>query len=338
MPGGRSGKIAVFLEWILVPLSYVYAAGVKLVWFGYSSGIRRVHASPIPIISVGNITLGGTGKTPTVMLIAEILTSFGKKPAVLTRGYGRDECRMLKDELVRVPVYTGQDRLKSAFTAFSDGRDVAVLDDGFQHRRIKRDMNILLVDARNIFGSGRMVPAGNLREPVSAALRADLALLTKTDGLSSERIDEIRRYIDKICPGKPVAMSRHDPVSFKDVAGALFDLDAVKGREVAIVCGIADPHYFEHVLISLKADIKKNFFYRDHHKYRQTDIDKISKECADAGISTIVTTAKDLVKMKDLDMSAIDDKILVLNVRIRITEGKESLIAGLNSVFERTGP
>ncbi|MFA6635947.1 MAG: tetraacyldisaccharide 4'-kinase [Candidatus Omnitrophota bacterium] len=325
------------MERILVLLSFVYAAGVKLVWLGYDSGIRKVHAAPIPVISVGNITLGGTGKTPMVMLIAGLLTSFGKKPAVLTRGYGRDECRMLKDELAEVPVYTGQDRLKSAFMAFSDGRDVAVLDDGFQHRRIRRDLNILLVDARNIFGSGRMVPAGNLREPVSAASRADLAVLTKTDGLSSERIEEVRRYVSRICSGKPVAVSRHEPVSFKDAEGAFYDIDAVKGREIAVVCGIADPYYFEHILISLKADIKKSFFYRDHHKYRQTDIDRISEECAAMGICTIVTTAKDLVKMKDLDMSSIDDKILVLNVKIRITEGKETLIAGLNSVFERTG-
>lgn len=335
MSGTRRGPGEVFVSWILRILSLLYSVGVKIVGLAYTSGIRRVHKAPLPVVSVGNLTLGGTGKTPMVIFLAEHFLETGEKPAILTRGYGNDESRMLLEELPEVPVYAGQDRLKSAVRSFGDGREVAILDDGFQHRRIDRDLNILLLDGRNLLGSGLIFPAGPLREPVGSARRADIVVITKTDGFTKEKLEKVREYAKKIAPGKPMAIARHAPVSLRRTSGCSFGLETLKFQDICVVSGIADPAYFEDVLKGLSAVIMKKYSYPDHHAYTQKDLDFIAEDCAGLGIRTIVTTAKDLVKMRDLDMTAIDDKVLVLEVKIEITEGKELLLAGLDSIFSR---
>ncbi len=337
MSGSKRGAVAVLLSGVFRMLSVIYAAGVRMVWFGYNSGIRRVHIPPVAVVSVGNLTLGGTGKTPMVVCAVEHFLSLGRKPAVLTRGYGNDECRMLAEALPEVPVYKGQDRYKNALRASRDGRDVVILDDGFQHRRIGRDLNILLVDGRNLFGNGLIFPGGMLREPVSAAGRADIVVVTKTDGVTGEKLKEIKNYIGKIAPGKPVAISRHEPVSFSDVKGTFYGLETLKGRDICAVSGIADPSYFEDVLKEIGCGIVKKYYFPDHYGYEQKNLTEIAKACSSAGIRTIVTTAKDFVKMRDLDISGMSDKVLVLNVKMKITEGKEQLSARFDSVFSRCG-
>lgn len=317
-------------------LSRLYALGVYLVRAGYRSGIRRVHKAPIAVVSVGNLTLGGTGKTPMTIFIADHFTASKRKPAVLTRGYGNDECRMLADELPEVPVYKGQDRVKNVLKAARDGRDVAILDDGFQHRRLARDLNILLVDARAPFGNGFIFPAGALREPHDALRRADMVVITKVDGFTPEEIRSIKERVAAESGEKPVMLSRHLPVSFRDLTGSSYGLDVVEGRKVCLVCGIADPLYLDSIMARMGCVVEKKFFYPDHYKYRQEDLDEISRYRASSGIDNIVTTRKDLVKMRDLDMSGIEDISLALNIQIDITEGKESLIAGLDSVFRDT--
>lgn len=337
MTGSRHGFMAVLTGFVLKMLSYVYSFGIRVIELAYICGIRKVYAAPLLVVSVGNLTLGGTGKTPVVVLISDHYKERGKKPAVLTRGYGNDESRMLAGELNGVPVYTGQDRLKSALLAAKDKRDIAILDDGFQHRRLRRDLNILLIDGRNLFGNGFIFPRGVLREPIGSAERADLIIVTKTNNLSEDRIREIKEYAVMVSGNKPVVIAKHSPVSFTDNGGSILGLDEIRGREIFAVSGIADPVYFDDILTGLGAKIKKRFFYQDHHKYTQSDIDRISAEGKSLGIDLIVTTAKDLVKIKDLDISGISNKLLVLNIRIEITEGKENLIAGLDSVFGRNG-
>jgi tetraacyldisaccharide 4'-kinase len=337
MSGSARGVAASFTAAVLRVFSVVYAAGVKLVWFGYSSGLRKVYSAPIPVVSVGNLTLGGTGKTPMVIFTANYFLSLGKKTAVITRGYGNDECRMLEEELPQALVYRGQDRVKSAFSASEDGCDAAILDDGFQHRRIKRDLNILLVDGRNLFGNGRIFPAGMLREPVKAAGRADVMVITKADGIGQRTLNEIKEYLACVAPGVPLAVSRHEPISFTDVDGRVYGIDSVKNLEIFAVSGIADPEYFESMLKHFGGKITEKRFYQDHHKYSQRDLDDIAAICERRKIEALVTTGKDLVKMKDLDMSRIRDRVRILNVRMNIVEGKDLLIAGLNSVVSCSG-
>ncbi|HPN72516.1 MAG TPA: tetraacyldisaccharide 4'-kinase [Candidatus Omnitrophota bacterium] len=337
MRGKRRGPADSLVSAVLRAASIPYAAGVGMVDLAYRLGIRKIDRPPMPVVSVGNLTLGGTGKTPMVVLVAEHFRMSGRKPAILTRGYGNDECRMFADEAPFVPVYRGQNRLKSAEKAFADGRDVAVLDDGFQHRKIARDLDLLLLDGIQLLGRGLMFPAGVMREPSSAAMRSDMVVLTKTDSLGKERIAEALAFAGRIAPGKPIVLARHVPVSFTDSSGRSLELGTLRQKDVCVVSGIVDPDYFERTIRDIGATVRKRFFYPDHHQYTKKDMDSIERECSGDGITTIVTTAKDFVKMRDLDVPGTLAKVLVLKVKMEITEGKESFFAGLDSVFGHTG-
>ncbi len=335
MKDERRGFPHVIVKGLLRVLSLVYAGAVKAVDLGYRSGLRRVHEVGVPVVSVGNITLGGTGKTPFTIFLADYFLTAGKKPAVLIRGYGRDECGMLRDELPDVPVFVGQDRVAGARRAASGGRDVLILDDAFQHRRIGRDLNILLLDSVSLFGNGCLFPRGILREPVSSLKRADIFALTKTDRVSARRRKDIIRQLAEADPGKPVILTRHRPSFLTDVTGAAYSADSLHGKKVMLVSGIADPDHFAFLVEETGAEIVSRCDYADHHRYRQADIDSICAECAEKEAEAIVVTAKDHVKIKDLDTSRMEDKLFILNIVIDIVEGKEHLIAGLSGIDSR---
>lgn len=329
----RDGLADRPLKLFLWLMSLVYGMAVALVDIFYRKGIRRVYKVPVPVISVGNLTLGGTGKTPFTIFIADHLVSTGRNPAILMRGYGGDEDRMIRDEVPDIPVYADQNRVKSARRAARERRDSVILDDGFQHRRIARDLDILLIDGVNIFGNGCLLPRGVLREKVKAVSRADILVITKVDRIGEERRAGILRLIRELAPGKPVVMSRHRPISLTDVNGATFSPDSISSGDVCLLSGIADPDYLSFLVRGLGADIKARFDYGDHNGYTQRQINAVVRECEHRRINTVITTKKDFVKIRELDISAIEDKIMILNVVIEVLQGKEFLFAGLDSVF-----
>ncbi|MFC1644216.1 tetraacyldisaccharide 4'-kinase, partial [Candidatus Omnitrophota bacterium] len=248
------------------------------------------------------------------------------------RNYGADENRMLRDELPDVPVFTGQDRVRSARLAVESGSDVLILDDAFQHRRIARDLNILMLDSVSLFGNGFLFPRGLLREPVSSMKRADIFVLTKTDRIGPQRRESIVRELGRLAPGKPVVQTRHRPLFLTDVTGAAYPAESLSGKKVCLASGIVDPGYFAFLMERAGAVIAARCDYTDHHRYRQLDIDTISAECARKNAEAVIFTKKDYVKIRELDTSRIEDKLFVLNVAIDITQGKENLVAGLNSI------
>jgi tetraacyldisaccharide 4'-kinase len=333
MKNNRGGMFAAIVKGVLRALSWLYAAAIKIVDYGYTSGIRRVHKVSVPVVSVGNISLGGTGKTPFTLFLANYFSDNGKKPAVLIRGYGDDEKRMLCDELPDVPVFVGQDRVSSATAAVKEGRDVILLDDGFQHRRISRDLNILMLDADSLLGGGSLFPRGILREPLSSLKRADALVLSKVDRLDTKGKEEALRKIKALAPGKPVITARHKPVFLKDVTGAVYSAESLNGQGVCLVSGIADPDYFEFEVKKLGADIAKRLDYADHHNYSQKDIDRIHAAAGGGNIKKIITTKKDYVKMQRLDLSRMEEKLFILDTEMEIVEGKEALVGRLNSVI-----
>ena len=337
MKDERGGFADITVKGLLRFLSWIYAAAIKLIDWTYRSGIRREYRMDVPVVSVGNITLGGTGKTPFTIFLADYFSAAEKRSAVLIRGYGRDESRMMKDELPEESVFVGQDRVRNARRAARSGWDVLILDDGFQHRRIGRDLNILMLDSVSPFGNGFLFPRGILREPVSSLKRADIFVLTKTDRIDTERRKDIVRELEKAAPGTPVVLTRHRPSFLTDVTGAAYPADSISGKRVCLVSGIMDPGYFAFLTEEKGAIIVSRRDYPDHYRYRQTDIDSIRAECADKGIERIVVTKKDHVKIKELDTSGIEDKLFVLNVVIDIVEGKERFIAGLSSVNSGQG-
>ncbi|MFH1305069.1 MAG: tetraacyldisaccharide 4'-kinase [Candidatus Omnitrophota bacterium] len=329
----RVGFPHVMVKAVLRFLSWIYAQAVRVVALGYKTGLRRRYRVGAPVVSVGNITLGGTGKTPFVMFIADYFLARERKPAVLIRGYGGDENRMLASELPEVPVFVGQDRVKEARGAVRAARDVLVLDDGFQHRRIERDLDILLLDAFSPFGNGCLFPRGVLREPISSVRRANIFVLTKTDRINTADRENIIRRLAVLAPGKPVVLSRHKPSFLSDITGAVYAIDTLRHKRVLLFSGIADPDYFAFLIEKQGAVIVSRHDHDDHHRYSDHDIGVIRARCAREKAEIIITTAKDYVKVRDLDLSGIEEKIFVMNIVIDIVEGKENLVAGLNSVI-----
>lgn len=332
MKDERNDVFDTIVKGVLRLLSWVYTLAVKIVDFSYKSGLRREHKAGAIVISVGNITLGGTGKTPFTIFLADHFQAMGINCAILTRGYGNDENKMIKDELPDISVFVGQDRVTSAQLAVSEGKDVLILDDGFQHRRIARDLNILMLDSTKMFGNRFLLPRGTLREPIRSLKRADFFMLSKTDRINEEQKEEIMRQLNTTFPGKPVVSTRHKPSFLTDVTGSAHSIDSLCGKKVMLLSGIADPDYFAFLVEQTGAAIISRLDYPDHHCYRQMDIGKVYAKCATENIEAIIVTKKDHVKLKELDISSIEDKVFVMNIIVDIVRGKERLVARLNSI------
>jgi len=277
MKDERDDTVDRVVKVLLRGASWAYGLGVRFVDWQYSSGVRKVHKAAAKVVSVGNLTVGGTGKTPFTIFLADHFQKENRKPAVLIRGYGDDEHRMLEDELPDVPVMVGQDRVKNADTAVSKGADVIVLDDGFQHRRIRRDLDVLLVDSVSPTGNGYLLPRGVLREPVSSIRRAGAIVLTKADSLADKDKDHLLRQMKHLAPGVPVALTRHKPVFYTDVTGTVYDLEHLKGKRVCLISGIADPDYFARTVSISGCSIGERLDFSDHHRYTQHDVERIRK-------------------------------------------------------------
>ncbi|MBD3425765.1 MAG: tetraacyldisaccharide 4'-kinase [Candidatus Omnitrophica bacterium] len=331
MKDEKKGPLHGFVKAVLFALSLVYRLAVGVVDLAYRSGLRRRHRAGVPVISVGNITLGGTGKTPLTIFLADHLVSSGRKPAVLTRGYGNDESKMLRDVLAEVPVFVGQDRVRSARWAAAQERDVLILDDGYQHRRLARDLNLLLLDSASPFGNGHLVPRGTLREPASSVKRADMVILTKVDRTSPERISAAKERIGELAPGMPIISTRHRPACLLDVTGAAYSPGSISGQKIMLISGIVDPDYLAYLLERLGGRIAGRLDYPDHYRYTWRDVEKIRRQCDICGAEKIITTKKDYVKIRMLDISQIEEKLFVLDIAVDVVEGKEELFAGLDS-------
>jgi tetraacyldisaccharide 4'-kinase len=248
--GQRRDLIALAVGVPLLAASFVYGLAVRLLVAGYSSGIlRRKHLS-VPVISVGNLTLGGVGKTPMVICIARLLKARGLRPVVLTRGYMpsghrayvSDEAQILEQALDGVAIVIDPDRYQGGLKAIDLYRPNAIiLDDGFQHWRLFRSLDIVLVDAVNPFGSKRLLPAGILREPLSSLRRADLLVVTRADQADME---ELKKDLQRINPRVPVIEATHRPTGLLNImTGNLAQL-AKLNRPVVAFCGFGNPASF----------------------------------------------------------------------------------------------
>lgn len=311
--GERRGWKELILLALLRILSHPYAFILVLRAMCYRLGLLRSHRLPCPVISVGNITLGGTGKTPATALIASYLIGRGRRVAVLSRGYGgsaEGELRIVSDGKVvllgpeeagdepyllarKVPglmVVIGADRYQAGLLALKELKpDVFILDDGFQHLRLKRDLNLLLLDCTRPYGNGRVLPAGFLREPKSALKRADLFLFTRC-GEGSAPVSPV--------PGTPACRSSHRLGGFRPMQGGeLRPFSGLKGMRAMAFAGIADPGSFFDTLEKEGVTLVTTLAFSDHICY---GVDEIAAICRlkDASRSTcLLTTEKDAVKL-----------------------------------------
>ncbi|HTY45794.1 MAG TPA: tetraacyldisaccharide 4'-kinase [Patescibacteria group bacterium] len=304
------GPVAGLLKVFLLFLSFLYGA---IVWLLVAWSRLRTRRLPCKVISVGNITVGGTGKTTLVQYLAGYLQGQGHKVAILSRGYKRcrnrrhqaEDCATLGDEpfmlrmnLRDVPVVVGADRIRSGLLAVSEyAADTVILDDGFQQWRLAKDLEVATIDAQAPFGNTHLLPRGILRQPLSDLRRADVFVLTKTD-LAGDTAALVRQ-LRLINPGALVVLSRHAPIALRRLCGAddPVPLETLRAKAVACVCGIADPDSFEKLVLGLGARIGLSLRFPDHYAYRACDIERIMRQAQEKGIDTVVTTEKDAVRL-----------------------------------------
>jgi tetraacyldisaccharide 4'-kinase len=327
---------------LLRMLSWGYRCGVAFRNKLFDFGLKQSHASPVPVISVGNLTTGGTGKTPVVVMLVRLLKEAGHRPGIISRGYrelaegGNDEARVLELLCPGTPHVQNRDRVLAArqvarnSDTAHDGCTVIIADDAFQHRRLKRDLDIVLVDALNPFGHDALLPRGLLREPVSELRRADVVILTRAD-----LVDEASRAaIWKVVDANNRAAAR---VELSFAPAGLVDKDglqhAVGNAGVLAFCGIGNPEGFRKTLAAAEISIQELIAFPDHHHYDETDLRKLTKSAVNSEARVLVTTLKDLVKIEAAWLGSIP--LLALNIESQIACGKDALVDAISKATQR---
>ena len=310
----------------LAPLGGLYGVVMRARRALYRSGRLHVHELGVPVISVGNLTMGGTGKTPLVEWIANELGQMGRRVCILTRGYGRrssgtriivsngneiladanragDEPLLLAERLKGLAaVICDADRVSAATWAVEHFHsDVFVLDDGFQHLRVARDLNILTIDATNPWGNGKLLPAGILREPLAELTRAECIVITRAD--DPDLTAQLQREIAAQSKDCPVFCSWMRLIGLRPIqkeVRSLVTAEEIKASPVAAFCGIGNPESFFSLLRRGGYQLSHTEVFRDHHIYTQGDIDRVVRESVTRGAQVLLTTAKDEVKLRSL--------------------------------------
>ncbi len=287
-----------FIAWLLAPF---YRGGLFISQKSYTSFPFRIRKVKAHVISVGNITWGGTGKTPLVIRLARLLTSRGKKVAVLTRGYGKDEVAELKNKLMNVAVLVGRDRIQMAKQAIEKYKaEILILDDGFQHIRLHRDIDVVTINATSPFGPGGLIPLGTLREPAHHLKRADIFILTKSD-IALGSLKEIRKKILSIKPNAVIFEAIHKPSELIDIhKRKSVTLSELKGKKIATLSGVGDPSSFEKMVEREGAQVLFSGRFEDHHVYTELEMIDFTKKCDEVGVKIIVTTEKDFYRLNDV--------------------------------------
>src|SRR5262245_5119025 len=260
--GRRRGVTAALMRWVLRAAEGPYTFAVRRRSRQFDSGQREIHRAGVPVVSVGNLTLGGTGKTPMVKWLARWFASRGLRVAIVSRGYGaaegqqNDEAMELHQALPDVPHLQNPNRVVAAARAVDEFRSqIIVLDDGFQHRRLARDLDIVLLDALEPFGFDRVFPRGTLREPLAGLARAQVVCLSRANLIDADDRTDIRRRVAGLAPQAAWCELIHAPSALVDSSGASQPLESLAGRRVAAFCGIGNPSGFRRTLESTGCQI-----------------------------------------------------------------------------------
>jgi tetraacyldisaccharide 4'-kinase len=308
-----------------LPYEWVVRARNRL----FETGWLACKRAAVPVISVGNLTVGGTGKTPCVEYIAKLLSREGYRVVILSRGFGRsgprnDEASVLEENLPGMPHLQGADRVELAMVAVNElSADVLILDDGFQHRRLMRDLDLVLIDCSSPWGLGKLLPRGLLREPPTSLDRADIIVLTRCDQVDKSMLDRIREQVAQLTRNKPVVQTVHGPMDLISNSGSVVGVNNLAGRPIAAFCGIGNPQAFRRTLTDLGAVVKTWQVFPDHQNYTSRDLDWlhgwVTRQCSEC---RIVTTQKDLVKLRDKQLG--NRPLWALRIGLRVIAGKEA--------------
>lgn len=326
--GGRMGRAARVL---LAPLGRVYGHFALRRRRAYAEGRRAVYRASVPVVSVGNLVAGGVGKTPFVLQLVRWATDAGARPAVLLRGYGArrpdeaDEPAMIRAACPGVAVYVDPDRVASSKRAVEDGCDLLILDDGFQHGRLARDVDFVLVDATCPWGGGRCFPAGLLREPWSALASATAVVLTRADQAGPEAVADIRARLRADFPALPITTASHAPARWTDLDGRPLGggLGALRGCRVVAACGIGQPEAFRRTLLDAGATVTRLFPFPDHHAYTRREVQALRLAAA-TDAARLAFTEKDAVKVRQWVEAPDRGAVGVLGVDFAVVDEEET--------------
>jgi len=346
--GGESRSL--FFKSFLFAISIGYGGLVKLRENLYKKGFLQSKRLPCTVISIGNITVGGSGKTPMTIYMAELIKHLGYGVAIISRGYkgqaekiggvvcdGRmicmgpdeagDEPFMISERLKTVPVIVGQNRFKAGILAIKEFKpDVLLLDDAFQHLKLNRDIDLVLLDSKKPFGNTYLFPRGTLRETASALLRGDAVIFTRSGVGKLAALDQIKRIV----PKKPIFHSFHTPYIAKIIKGnslqspdklnisSMYDFDIFKKKRVFAFSGIASNDDFRRTIESFRCELENFLGFPDHHPYSNRELDEIVKSAMDLSAEFIFTTEKDYVRIAHKIKWPID--LVVIGIEISFGE------------------
>jgi tetraacyldisaccharide 4'-kinase len=313
------GKRARAARAMLAPAETLYGAVIGVRGKLYDWGIFRAAEFSVPVLSVGNLSVGGTGKTPVAAWLARRFLERGAAPAIVLRGYGGDETIVHERLNEGIPVIEQADRVRGIREAIAQGVDVVVLDDAFQHRRARRDADILLVSADAWRGKPRLLPAGPWREPLRAARRATLVIITRKTADRSV-VEDVKRALANAAPRVPVAIAHLAPGDLRSTAtGQTLPLHALQGADLTAIAAIAQPESFFKQLTELGAVVRP-FSFPDHHAFTPADARDLAAEGGNSDF--VVCTLKDAVKLESL-WPAEAGSLWYVSQRLRIEDGQE---------------
>ena len=336
------------LRGVLVAAAGVYRGALVARQACYGTGLFSSGRLPVPVISIGNLTLGGSGKTPLTALVAAILCDLGAHPAVVSRGYGRrtrgvhvvadrdgvrldakeagDEPRLLGEQLPGLPVVVGESRYEAGRVAIERcGADVLVLDDGFQHRTLAKDLEILAVEGREPWGNGRLFPRGGLREPLSALRRAHLVVVTNPAGTGVAQ--QVEWSLRREGSHAAVLSGAYRAEALREGDKRPQSPGMLSGRRVLALAGLAAPAGFVATLTSLGATVVELLAFPDHHSYRATDLERVRLSAQRSDAEWVVTTEKDWVRLREAP--ALGWPLRVLSVRLDMGADQPALVETL---------
>ncbi len=325
------------MKWIFAPISLIYSAISYLRWRLYRAGIFKVMSAKSPVISIGNIALGGTGKTPFVIWLAKKLVEEGYSPVILSRGYGRrncsrefiidnptnaclagDEPALMSKNIPNVPVIVHPDRYASIQEFGDNGDNIFLLDDGFQHIKLYRNLDIVSLPAEDPFSSGRFFPWGGLRDGLWRLKEADIIILM---GENKENYDEIKKRLSPECK---IVYAHKKFLSVKNMQGIRLREEVLNAKKVVAFAGICSSRSFTETIEQTGAIICSKIWFRDHHIYTKNDIKKIEIEAERCDADFLVTTEKDAVRLAGFNPRI---EVLVICIDIIIDQEAELLKA-----------
>ena len=337
--GKRADGAARALTFSLGLLSRIYGLSIRRRNRSFDGG-RGVASLEVPVLSIGNITVGGTGKTVLVEDLARRLLRLGLRPLILSRGYkgdsgANDEFQLLAENLPDVPHVTGKDRLAAAGEGLSRHRpDVIILDDGFSHRSLARDLDIVTIDALCPFGYGHLLPRGLLREPPASLARADLIVLTRSDLIGSQECRSIETELARLSGKAGVVKAFHNPWRAVDVArNRVVDHLSLSGKTSYVFCAIGNPLGFKLTVEKLSIPIVGQSYFIDHHRYTVGDLRAIEKAARAGGAECLLVTQKDRVKLTRIGYNW-RLPIYSIDVRMAYLSGEEILEERIARVVE----